>query len=134
MKNEIVSTQYFELAVDGRKNRLYITSKGFWNTEAIVDEYWKFQTEALKQLKPNFTVVADMCEFKILPQDLVPKQKQTQLDLANAGLYKVAVIVPGSAVAGSQLKNVVKDTKMPEEKFSNIVEAESWLDKAVLEL
>jgi len=134
MKEQITSSQYYDLAVDVSKNRLYITSKGFWNKGEIIEAYHKCQTEALKHVKPNFTVVADMREFKILPQDLVPKQEATHIDLAKAGMYRVACIVPASAVANFQLRDVAKGTEMPEQRFAVMSEGEEWLDTELSKL
>ncbi len=128
MKKQIASSQYYDLAVDVSKNRLYITSKGFWNKGEIIDAYHQCQTEALTHVKPNFTLVADMRDFKILPQDLVPKQEATHKDLAKAGMYRVACIVPASAVANFQLRDVAKGTEMPEQRFAVMSEGEAWLD------
>jgi len=134
MKEQITTNQFYDLAVDVSKNRLYITSKGFWNKGEIIEEYHKCQTQALKHVKPNFTVVADMREFKILPQDLVPKQEATQKDLANAGMYRVACIVPASAVANFQIRDVAKGTEMPEQRFAVMSEGEDWLDTELSKL
>ncbi|MBI9060987.1 MAG: hypothetical protein JEZ14_03325 [Marinilabiliaceae bacterium] len=134
MKEQITTNQFYDLAVDVTKNRLYITSKGFWNKGEIIEAFRKCQAEALKHVKANFTVVADMREFKILPQDLVSMQEETQKDLAKAGMYRVACIVPASAVANFQLRDVAKGTEMPEQRFAVMSEGEDWLDTELSKL
>lgn len=134
MKKQLSTSPYYELAVDESKNRLYITSKGFWNKAEIVEDYHQAQTAALKHVKPNFTVVADMREFKILPQDLVPQQEATHKDLAAAGMYRVACIMPASAVANFQIRDVAKGTEMPEQRFAVLTEGEQWLDAEIEKL
>ncbi|WP_430810750.1 MULTISPECIES: hypothetical protein [unclassified Carboxylicivirga] len=128
MKKVVVSNANYELSVDGEKNRLYILCKGFWAKAEVVDQYAADQATALSQVKSGFTVVADMRELKTLPLDLVPKQQETQVALAQAGMFKVAEIVPQSAIAKSQLGKVTKSSNMPKMEFADYAEAEAWLD------
>ncbi len=127
MKTTIAGNGFFDLSVDQEKNRLFITSKGFW-TDDIVDEYAKNQTIAIEKLKKGFTVVADMRTFKTLSQDLVKKQEKTHIELVEAGMYKVAEILPGSVIASMQLKQVTAKNDIPNKQFSTIEEGEAWLD------
>ncbi len=127
-KIEVAKNQLYSLLVDTSKNRLYIKITGFWEKESSVDSYIADQKKAIEQLKPNFTVVADMREFKTLPQELVPKQESSQKDLAEAGMYRVAEILPGSVIASMQLERVTRKTHMPNNQFSSQEEGEKWLN------
>ena len=134
MKNQIASNEYFSVFVDESKNRIYATFNGFWSQMKIMDDYRSNLPVAFKRIKPNFTLIADLRNFKTLPPDLIPKQKQSMEDFAKAGMFKVAVILPGSAISGMQLKQSMNDTKMPERQFSTVDEGEKWLDNAVATL
>ncbi|WP_439183859.1 hypothetical protein [Carboxylicivirga taeanensis] len=128
MKKVITTNVNYDLGIDLEKNRLHIVCKGFWSKGEIVDQFIAHQKEALSYLKSGFTVVADMREFKTLPLDLVDKQQQSHADLVKAGMFKVAEILPQSAIAKSQLNKVTDSSKMPNMKFSDYAEGEKWLD------
>ena len=128
MKKVIASNTNYDLSVDSEKNRLHIACKGFWAKGEIVDQYIVDQKEAINYLKSGFTVVADMRNFKTLPLDLVEKQQKSHMDLVDAGMFKVAEILPQSAIAKSQLNKVTETSSMPNMQFAEISEGESWLD------
>ncbi len=128
MKNQIVSNEYFTINYDSAKNRVYASFNGFWGTMQIMDEYRSYLTKVCNMVKSNFTMVADLRSFKTLPNDLVPKQKQSMDDLAKAGMSKVAVIVPESVISEVQLKSSMNETAMPEKQFSTVEGGEEWLD------
>ncbi len=128
MKRVIASNANYDLGVDTEKNRLHIVCKGFWAKEEIVDQFVAHQKEAISHVKSGFTVVADMREFKTLPLTLVEKQQKSHMDLVNAGMFKVAEILPQSAIAKSQLNKVTESSNMPNMKFADYAEGEKWLD------
>jgi hypothetical protein len=131
---EIAKNNNYSLSVDTGKNRLYIKCIGFWNEVSIVDNYMTDQKKALAMLKPNFTAVADMLEFKPLPKELEEKERNLQKELAVSGMYKVAEILPDSVIAAIQLKNVTTTTNMPNRQFSSQADGEKWLDEELKKL
>ncbi len=132
MKKQIVSNEYFSLFVDESKNRVYATFKGFWSQMKIMENYRSYLPQVFKLVKSNFTLVADLRNFKTLPPDLVPKQKESMMDFAKAGVFKIAAILPSSAISGMQLKQSMNETKNnPERHFDNVADGEKWLDNAV---
>ncbi len=134
MKNRIGSTEFFSVEVDDAKNRMYTTFHGFWKEMSIMDDYRTNLHTAIKRMKANFTLVADLRDFKTLPPELIPKQKQCMEDLAKGGMFKVAVILPASAISGMQLKKSMTDTNMPERQFGSVADGEKWLDNAAATL
>lgn len=135
MKKQIASNEYFSLFVDESKNRVYVTFNGFWAQMKIMEDYRSYLPGIFKMMQPNFTLVADSRNMKTLPPELVPKQKESMMDFAKAGVYKIAVILPASAISGMQLKQSAAATNnMPERLFDNIAEAEKWLDSVVANL
>ncbi|NJO90804.1 MAG: hypothetical protein HC831_18940 [Chloroflexia bacterium] len=135
MKKQIASNEYFSVFVDESKNRVYATFNGFWSQMKIMDDYRACLPAVFKMMKSKFTLVADLRNFKTLPPDLVPKQKQSMMDFAQAGVFKIALILPSSAISGMQVKQSAAETKnMPERQFDNVAEAEKWLDSVVANL
>lgn len=128
MKNIVKENENYQVCYDNSINRLYITCVGFWQEETVT-EFIQVQTNALRLVKPNYTLVADMRDYKTLPQNLVEAQKNSQQDLINAGLYKVAEILSKSVIANMQLKKITQHNDMPVNSFQTLEEGEAWLTK-----
>lgn len=128
MKNIVKENENYQVCYDNSINRLYITCVGFWQEETVT-EFIKIQTAALRLVKPNFTLVADMRDYKTLPQNLLKAQKDSQDDLIKAGIYKVAQILSKSVIANMQLKKITQENDMPINSFQTTEEGEAWLTK-----
>jgi len=116
----VVKTDFFELYIDKVKNRLYSIIKGFWYDEKFLDNYIFDQREALSHLKPGFTMIVNLVDFKIMPDPFIEKEKRAQKDLREKGLFRVAELVPKSEIARDQLGKVSRENKMPNRQFSNL--------------
>lgn len=130
---EIASNNFFKVSVDTSKNRMYTVFSDFWS-EDIMDNYMSSLDTALSLVSSNFTLVADLREFKTLSPNLVPKQKMSMQKLGGAGMFKVAEILPASVISKMQLNSSAQETKMPNRQFSSISEGEQWLDNEVKNL
>ena len=128
MKTIVKSNQHFEFAVDSEINRLYIKCVGFWKEEEIVDDYIATQTKSLQMLKPSFSLLVDMRDFKAVPAEFVPKREDTMVELAQAGLANVAEVVSVSVISKLQLSKSTAATNTDTNKFSTSKEAEKWLN------
>jgi len=129
-----VSNEYLELKVDVQKNRIYGTYLGFWSQNSIMDDLFTNLQKAIDMVKKNYTFVADLRNFSVLPQALVPRQVEAMKMMNSQGLYRVAEILPQSIVAGMQLKQNANKTNMPNKQFSSIPEGEKWLDEETKKL
>jgi hypothetical protein len=134
MEKQIVSNEYLELKVDVQKNRIYGTYLGFWSQNSIMDDLFTNLQKAIDMVKKNYTFVADLRNFSVLPQALVPRQVEAMKMMNSQGLYRVAEILPQSIVAGMQLKQNANKTNMPNKQFSSIPEGEKWLDEETKKL
>ena len=134
MKKEIVNNSYLKLHVDESKNRIHASFHGFWASMDTMDSYLNSMGIAISSVSKGFTMVADLRDFKTLPPELVKEQKASMQKLGEAGLYKVAEILPASAIAKMQLSDSTKETNMPNKQFSTIVDGEEWLDAEVNKL
>ena len=69
-----------------------------------------------------------MITFKTLPAEQIPKQKESLRLFMEAGLFKVAEILPKSVIASMQLKGATGHVNVPNRQFASIVEGEKWLN------
>ncbi len=134
MKTVIASTQFYTLITDETKNRIFIQLNGFWTEEKIINDYGLALDQAIAKMKPNFTLVVNLTKFKTLPSELVPKQQASMRALAEGGMYKVAEILPASAIAAMQLKTSTRSEQMPNKQFATEKDGEKWLDEELKKL
>lgn len=131
---EIVNNNYYKINVDIGKNRIYASFHGFWGELRIMEDYLTSLDKAISNVKKNFTLVADLNDFKTLPTELIPKQKLAMQMLGKAGMYRVAELLPASVISKMQVSSSAKETNMPNRQFSSIVDGEKWLDEEIKKL
>ena len=126
-KEIIASNNYYEIAIDRTKNRFYVTIKGFWRSSQDVVHYLKDLKTGLARLQRKFTLLTDLREMKIHPQEIQNIHLQAQQLLLNNGLMQTAEVYASSFVQ-FQTTNLSKQSKMPLKQFTSIGEAENYLD------
>ncbi len=129
----IATNEFFDVSINHQKNRLYTTVRKFWN-DKVMDNYLKSMGKAISSMRKNFTVVVDLRGLKTLPPKLAERSKNMMMELNKAGMYKVAEILPESAIAKMQLNQSTASTKMPNKQFGSIEEGEKWLDAEIRKL
>ncbi len=134
MKTVIATTQFYAIVTDETKNRIFIQLNGFWTEEKIIDDYIIALNLAIAKMKPNFTLVVNLTKFKTLPSELVSKQQASMRALVEGGMYKVAEILPASAIAAMQLKASARSEQMPNKQFATELDGEKWLDEELKKL
>lgn len=125
----MTSNNFYDLNYDARKNRFYLTVKGFWNSIDVAKDYlndWMTQT---KNAKSGFTVVADLRTMKAPPAAVFEYHKNAQEHLLNNGLRKTAEIV-SSAITKLSVNRLSRTSGMDvlKRQFHSLHEVEAWLD------
>jgi hypothetical protein len=127
MKEVIATNQYYELAVDPSKNRLYYTIKGFWPNKSAVPENYNDFIKALARLKDGFDAVADVHDMKTPPEDVAQLHMSTQKLCVEKGIARTAEIFD-QAMIRLVMDRYSRESKMNIQAFSSVIEAEVWLD------
>ncbi|MHA1974124.1 MAG: hypothetical protein ACTSW1_14090, partial [Candidatus Hodarchaeales archaeon] len=96
----------------------------------VVPNYIKDWQNILTKVKENFTVITDARKLKTPPMHVSKMFETVQRLMINQNVKKIAKIVPESIVASTTTKRVSKNTGLEKriKAFSNIEEAEKWLD------
>ena len=127
MKEEIAKNKYYELQVDTRKNRLYYTIKGYWQTASEVPENYDDFEKAVDKLTKGFDAVADLREMKPPPEDVANLHIRTQKLAVAKGLARTADIVDSSLVS-IVIKRYDRESARFKKAVAAIEEGEKWLD------
>jgi hypothetical protein len=123
----IASTDFYFIAVDTQKNRLYITIKGgTWIDPKQVPKWLDDLAVALKLLSPGFTELIDWSQMTgiLLTDYITEAQKQTM----KAGLRKAARLHSKKSFAKLQLDTISEKTGFPVQSFFDHKACEDWLD------
>ncbi|MBN1573178.1 MAG: hypothetical protein JW984_08295 [Deltaproteobacteria bacterium] len=127
MKEEIVKNSYYELHVDIRKNRLYYTIKGYWQSASEAPKNYDDFEKAVEKLTKGFDAVADLREMKPPPEDVANLHIRTQKLAMAKGLSRTADIVDSSLV-NIVIKRYDRESNRFKQAFATIEEGEKWLD------
>ena len=128
MKRMIVERELYRIEVDPDKNRMYYAASGFWRDPADFPGYFEDYGKAVAAVRPGFTVLTDVREFKAPAQSLKAMFDEQQRILSKAGLKKVAEVFSENVIVKLSLDNIAKHSGMPKRDFTDIAEAEAWLD------
>ncbi|MBN1848538.1 MAG: hypothetical protein JW932_08125 [Deltaproteobacteria bacterium] len=125
---QIADNNFYSIAVDEGKNRMYLAVKGFWKDAGQVSEYLNDFKKALKFVSKGYSVVSDLTDMKTPSQEIGSLHVEAQQLLVNAGLKKTAEIHPASTITQISLKRFSEESGMKKGLFRTKEEAEQWLD------
>ncbi|GAK53348.1 hypothetical protein U14_04613 [Candidatus Moduliflexus flocculans] len=129
MKRIIAAREQYRLEVDPAKNRIYYTMSGFWRDPADFPDYFEDYKKAVAAVRPGFTVLTDVREFKAPAQSVKPLFDEQQRRLNKAGLKKVAEVFSQNAIVKLSLDHIAKRSGMQKRDFTDFADAEAWLDE-----
>ena len=125
---EIAKTEFYTIAVDLSKNRLYQTVKGSWVRPVKGDPYLQDFEKAVKLLKKGLTGLSDATQISVMSQEWTEAAKKTRQVLMEAGISKAAEVLSENAILKMQVQRVFHQAGFTMQFFSNLKEAEAWLD------
>jgi hypothetical protein len=125
--NTVASTDYYSIAVDQGKNRIYFTMRGSWNNAQEVSGWLEGLSEAIKLCRPGFTELIDWRQTTgiLLTDQIADAQKLAM----KAGLRKAARLYERETFLKFQMDQLTEETGFPVKSFFDLPEAEAWLDK-----
>ena len=117
----------FEAHTNPEKNRLYIKFVGVFSAQEMASTTTELNT-LLKDLKPGFTVVSDISEYKPSSQETAEQIKRGADNLVKKGMKKLIRVIGESAVAQMQFDRTAQAGGIQANTAASIQEAERLLD------
>ncbi len=128
MIKKIVSNDFYELAVNNEKNRVFFKIFGFWKDPSDVPDYLADWERTTDELSPGFTIVSDFRQMKTPSTAVAPLHQATQEFLVKKGLDRTAEIMEDAVLLEFQLKRYAEKSSMKKREFKTVEEGEAWLD------
>jgi hypothetical protein len=116
----------FEVYAKPEKNRLYIRFIGATNEQEMADAIPKLNS-VVKDLKPGFTVVSDISEYKPSSQETAKQISRGSDNLIKKGMGRLVRVVGESAVAQMQIERTAQAGGIRADKVTSVEEAERLL-------
>lgn len=127
----IADNQYYTIAVDQAKNRVYLKIMGFWRNRDVVANYLEdIRIATHDETGPDYTILTDGRGMKTPPQGVAELHIEAQKICVDGGLRKTAELLEDNAAARMALKRYSKTSGMVQRSFIDQAEAEAWLDEA----
>jgi len=127
---QIAKNQFYEMAVDPAKNRLYFTMMGAWEgASSDVPAYLVDWDRTIGELTRGFTALGDFTQAKPAPPEVGALHVAAQEKMVKAGLSKAAEVMPRDAVLKMQIDQLAQKSEMLKMAFASKAEAEAWLDE-----
>lgn len=116
----------YEVKANALKNRLFITVDGTIAANEV-DAYRSTLSKNISMLKSGFTALIDLRKASVFDQESMKQLQGTKEIAVAAGLTKSAMIVE-SAILKMQMNRNFKDVGPQDKAFTEISEAEDFLD------
>ncbi len=120
----------YKIAVNPRKNRLYITLKGFLHEEEMKEAFDE-TIIALTQLTPEFSVITDISEFKPASPEAAGYIRQAQATASQHGAKTIVRVVKKGRITGAiQFRRLQREAGAQYEviEVDSLEKSESMLD------
>ena len=123
----IASNEYYSVAVDTQKNRLFLSASGMWLKETEVKGFVADVKKGLDELRTNLTILIDARGMKgtSLPNLFVDAQKAG----VAKGIKRVASVWDRESFFRFQADQIKQTSGFPVQRFAAMEEAEAWLDE-----
>ncbi len=116
----------YEIRADIRKNRLYVTLRGFFN-EADAKEMADKAIQEIKKLKPGFDVINDISNFKPGSQQSTEELKRAAIFMQQHGADRMIRVVPATTIGSMQFARNSGTVGYDVDIASSVEEAEEML-------
>ncbi len=126
----------YTIRADRTKNRLYVILKGFF-TEEQSHEALQTTLAELKKMKPGFSVITDISEFKPATQEVLERMQNGQKAIAASGVQRIVRVVDRKFITGQlQFLRQGKQIYQGQQEVvmaPSLEEAERLLDEVAVE-
>ena len=125
----VAENEYYLLAVDQFRNRIYFTIIGYWRSRTVVPKYLEDMKRATREVSKGFTILTDLTKMKAPPTEVSSLHTEAQKILVAAGLSRTAEVIGRDAITKLSVDRISRESGMLKGTFSDWKEAEDWLDK-----
>lgn len=128
---EIVKNKYYEVSVDQGKNRVFFSLIGFWENANVVPDLYDDCMKAVDKVKPGYTILANLKDFKTPPPEVIKLTAKVQESLVKRGASKSAEVLDSMLVKYNMDKSSEASglTTIQLKQFDNVAAAVAWLDE-----
>ena len=132
MKKEIAKNEFYEMYVDEEINRAYWVMRGHWKKLSDIPEYRRHAKETMSFLRPGFTSVIDLSEFKTPTPEVLDLLMEVTKETEDASQGRQAQIINKKDLeivrtSRDVMKEADMDTRMMQ--FDSYEDAIEWLDR-----
>ncbi len=127
-KTQVASNDCYKLVYDYFKNRIYFTVMGYWKNKECIPDFIADWNKAILLVKTDFTILTDMRTMITHPQELNSIHEQAHTLVVEAGVKKVAHVMPTDKIAYLQALSILEKTTLPVKGFTDPEAADQWLD------
>ncbi|MDX5346627.1 MAG: hypothetical protein LPK19_05220 [Hymenobacteraceae bacterium] len=124
----IAQNPHYSLLYDFSKNRLYFKMSGYWRRPEEVPNYLQDWRKALKETKPNFTLLADVSDMVTHPAALRKLHEEAIALCQLAQVKQIAEVTPRDRIAVLQITAMAQEMKAKFNSFEDRRDAERWLN------
>ncbi len=129
MPKTIAQNEYYMIAVDPAKNRIYLTLISYWRSRADVPTYIEDLKKATQYVSKGFTILTDLSLMRAPHPDVVQLHTEAQRIVVSAGLTKTAEVIGPDANTNIAIERFSRDSGMHKRTFDLWREADEWLDE-----
>ena len=123
---EVASTDFYRIAVDTEKNRIYQWLKGSWTRKEDVPNFVADMQSAIRMVTGGFTMLVDLTEIKtVLVYDLWEGVMKL---LVAAGISKTGDVYSDQMFTEAGTDMAARKAGFEKKNFRSRQEAEAWLD------
>ena len=98
----MIKTEHYELAFDPTENRVFWKVIGHWRSVDAVPDFDRHWNEITRQVRPGFTILADLREMNPMPEDVVELNQKKQAELMALGCRRVAQVSLSSLLCATE--------------------------------
>lgn len=124
----IAKNDLYTISIDKGKNRAYLTLRGKWETFLGLENYISDIKLAIKELKSNFTLLVDLTQYSETSSELYSIHIDVLKLAVNAGLKRCAEVFGNNPLIKVFFEYYAKESGAITMEFTDMLQAEKWLD------
>ena len=125
----VSDNQFYELAYDPHKNRIYMRINSYWKSPEVVPHYLSDWNKVIGLAAPGFTLLADFRNMITHPASVKELHEAVANRLVESRISYVAEVSPTDRIAVLQVSGVWKQIGKGRIKVADIVLGENILDQ-----
>ncbi|GAB4344673.1 MAG: hypothetical protein OHK0038_24870 [Flammeovirgaceae bacterium] len=129
MKRTISDNEFYQIKVDQKKARIYLTLKGFWRNVQQVPQYLQDLQKAANMMGGEFTCLANFSMLMPFEEEVKPLFTESIKILLSEGMKKSAQLLPLNFETSEMIANYFQSSEFKLTAFGDEEIAEMYLDE-----